>query len=137
MVMYKRLSTSMKKSLLLLGLFVFYTYGFLWSLKPRKVSSAEDVLKLFYYGFLRLRSEDVEVVKLSDRGLITISRNPCPILKLALLLKMDTRYVCRLISETVCKYVLKRMNPKLVFERNYDHIRPYANGCMEKVYFPS
>lgn len=134
-MMYKWLSTSLKKSLLILGLFIFYAYGFLWSLKPRRVNSAKDVLELFYYGFLRLRREDVEVVKLSDRELVTISRNPCPILRLSLFLKLDTRYTCKLVSETVCSYVLRRVNSKLVFERNYDYIRPYADGCMERVYF--
>ncbi|MEM3849293.1 MAG: hypothetical protein QXS42_05985 [Zestosphaera sp.] len=99
------------------------------------MSSAEDVLELFYYGFLRLRRGDVEVVKLDKRELVTVSRNPCPVLKLTLLLGMDTRYTCRLVSETVCRYVLKRMDPRLLFERDYSHIRPYADGCIERVYF--
>jgi hypothetical protein len=95
----------------------------------------EDVFELFYINFLKLKKEHVEIVKLTDKELITISRNPCPILKLTLLLKMDTRYTCRLISETVCKYVLKRMDPRLVFERDYNYIRPYKDGCLERIYF--
>ncbi|MEM4606671.1 MAG: hypothetical protein QXV93_00655 [Zestosphaera sp.] len=50
---------------------------------------------------------------------------------------MDTRYTCKLVSEPVYKYVLKRVNPKLVFERNYDYIRPYRDGCMERIYLKS
>ncbi len=119
---------------LLIGLVVFYVYGFIWTLRPRKAGSMKDLLELFYYRFLGLREEHVEVVKLDERELVTISRNPCPILKLTLLLRLDTRYACRLVSETVCKFVLKRMDPRLVFERNYDYIRPYKDGCMERVY---
>ena len=117
-----------------LALAVFYVYGLLWTLRPRRVRTAGEVLGVFYYGFLWLRREDVEVVRLSDRELVTISRNPCPILKLALTLGMDTRYVCKVISETVCRYVLRRLNPRLVFERDYSYIRPYSDGCLERVY---
>lgn len=94
----------------------------------------KDLLKVFYYDFLKLDEEDVEVVKIGDAELITISRNPCPILKLTQKLNMDTKYTCKLVSETVCKYVLKRINPDLVFERNYNHIRPYKDGCLERIY---
>ena len=117
-----------------LALAVFYAYGLLWSLKPRRVRTAEEILDVFYYRFLRLRREDVEVVRVSDSELVTISRNPCPILRLALSLGMDTRYVCRVVSETVCRYVLRKLNPQLVFERDYSYIRPYSNGCLERVY---
>lgn len=126
-----------KKVVLSLSLFVFYVYGFLWTLKPRRVGSMNELLDLFYYKFLRLKKEDVEVIKLTENELVTISRNPCPILRLTMFLGLDTRYSCKLVSEPVCKYVLKRMNPELVFERNYDHIRPYKDGCMERIYLKS
>ncbi|MEM1664272.1 MAG: hypothetical protein QW417_00640 [Zestosphaera sp.] len=96
-----------------------------------------ELLDLFYYRFLRLKKEYVEVVKITNEELVTISRNPCPILRLTMFLGLDTRYTCKLVSEPVCKYVLKRVNPKLVFERNYDYIRPYRDGCMERIYLKS
>jgi hypothetical protein len=131
----KSLKKFFKNIPLFLGLLIFYLYGFLWTLKLRRIETMEDVFELFYINFLKLKKEHVEIVKLTDKELITISRNPCPILKLTLLLKMDTRYTCRLISETVCKYVLKRMDPRLVFERDYNYIRPYKDGCLERIYF--
>lgn len=94
-----------------------------------------DVFEQFYIRFLRLEREHVEILELTDTGLVTVSRNPCPILRLTLILRMDTRYTCRLVSETVCRYVLRRMNPRLVFERDYSHIRPYRDGCLEKITF--
>jgi len=121
----------------LLGLFVFYAYGFLWTLKPRRAESMSDLLDLFYYKFLRLEKEHVEVVRITSNELVTICRNPCPILRLALSLGLDTRYVCRLVSEPVCRYVLKHLNPEIVFERNYEYIRPYKDGCMERIYLRS
>lgn len=113
---------------------VFYSYGFIWTLKPRRIKTMRDVFELFYIRFLRLEREHVEILELNDSELVTVSRNPCPILRLTLMLGMDTRYTCRLVSETVCRYVLKRMDPRLVFERDYSRIRPYWNGCLERIY---
>ena len=46
--------------------YLFYLYGWLWAIKPRRVGSMRDVLALFYLGFLGLNEGDVEVVKLDD-----------------------------------------------------------------------
>jgi hypothetical protein len=93
-----------------------------------------DVFNLFYLGFLGLDEGNVEVVKLDDFELVTHCRNLCPILRLSLMLKIDTRVACRIVSEPVCKYVLSKLNPRLAFERNYNHIRPYSESCEERVY---
>jgi len=119
---------------LIFGLLAFYLYAHLWLLRSHHVRTLLDLYKVFYIDFLALRPKDVEIVKLTDVELITISRNPCPILKLAMMLRMDTKYVCRFISETVCKHVLKHIDEKLVFERDYNYIRPYRDGCRERIY---
>lgn len=75
------------------------------------------------------------MVRMDERELLTRSRNPCPVLRLALLLNVDTRYVCRYVSEPVCRYVLRRLNPRLSFERNYGRIRPYSDSCEERIYW--
>lgn len=36
------------------------------------------------------------MVRMDERELLTRSRNPCPVLRLALLLNVDARYVCRI-----------------------------------------
>jgi hypothetical protein len=125
----------LKGFVLLLAKYVFYLYAWLWCLGRRRVETTVDVLNLFYLDFLRLDRRDVEVVKLDERELVTRCRNRCPILNLSLRLGVDTRLACRVISEPVCRYVLNRLNPSLVFERNYNHIRPYADSCEERIYF--
>jgi hypothetical protein len=114
---------------------IFYIYALIWTIKPRKANSMKEVLDLFYLDFLRLNKSDVEVVKIDENELITRCRNPCPILKLSLILNVDTRISCRIVSEPVCKYVLHELNPHLVFQRNYNHIRPYSDSCEERIYF--
>lgn len=123
----KRLAIEISKA-------IFYAYAFLWLTRPRKARTVRDVYRLFYLDFLMLSERDVEIVKMDNRELITRCRNSCPILKLAQHLNLDTRIVCRAVSEPVCRYVLKRLNPSIVFERNYSYIRPYADGCEERIY---
>lgn len=134
MLVLNRLIFYLKLVPVYLGLVIFYLYGILWALKPRKVKSMKDVLELFYYNFLFLKPQYIDVVKLTNNELITISRNPCPILKLSMFLGLDTRFTCRIISETVCKYVIRKLDSSLVFERDYSYIRPYKNGCLEKIW---
>lgn len=124
-----------KRLIMLLAKAIFYIYGFLWSLRGKRAGSMEDVLRLFYIDFLRLGWSDVEVVRLSRDELVTRCRNPCPILNLSIRMGFDTKQSCRIVSEPVCRYVLKKLNPNLAFERNYDHIRPYKDSCEERVYW--
>lgn len=125
----------LKRIILAFAKSIFYFYGWAWLLRLRKVESMKDVYILFYLKFLRLNERDVEVVRLNENELVTRCRNSCPILKLSLLLKIDTRVTCRIVSEPVCKYVLSKLNPRLVFQRNYNHIRPYSDSCEERIYF--
>ena len=111
--------------------FLFYLYGWLWMIKPRRAESMRDVLDLFYFGFLGLDKGDVEVVELDDFKLITRCRNPCPILRLSLILKIDARVACKIVPEPVCRYVLRKLNSRLTFKRNYNYIRPYSESCEE------
>lgn len=134
MKFFNRFIFILKHVPLLLALSIFFLYGIIWSARTRKVRDMKDLLKVFYYEFLRLNEDDVEVIKVTDRELITISRNPCPILRLSQALRMDTRYTCRLVSETVCRYVLRRINRDLVFKRDYSYIRPYKDECLERIY---
>ena len=58
-----------------------------------------------------------------------------PILRLPLMLKIDTRVACKVVSEPVCKIVLSKLDPLLAFERNYNHIRQYHESCEERIHF--
>jgi len=119
--------------LIYLAKIMFYIYALIWLLKRRRVSKVDEVLNVFYLDFLRIKEGDVEVVRISEYEVITKCRNPCPILTLAMKLRLDTKYVCKEVSEPVCRYVLRKLNPNLVFERDYSNIRPYSDGCVERI----
>jgi len=122
---------------LVIAKYLFYLYAWLRCLRGQKVKTTVDILRLFYLDFLRLDKRDVEVIKLDEHELVTRCRNRCLILKLSLRLKVDTKLACKVVSEPECRYVLHNLNQRLVFERSYNHIRPYAEGCEERIYLPS
>ncbi|NHV45714.1 MAG: hypothetical protein HA493_03655 [Candidatus Verstraetearchaeota archaeon] len=124
-----------KKIILFMARSIFYIYGFLWTIIPKRYDSIEEIINDFYINFLRIDKKYVHILKINKREAIIRCDNPCPILKLSMILKLDTKFVCRYISEPVCEYVLKRMNSKIIFKRNYDYIRPYKESCEEHIYF--
>ncbi|MEM0065857.1 MAG: hypothetical protein QXT76_00515 [Sulfolobales archaeon] len=130
---YSRKPKLLDKVIISIAKCLFFAYALVWLLGARKVISIDDVVNTFYIDFLRLRREYVEVVRVSECEVVTRCRNPCPILSLALKRGLDTRYVCREVSEPVCRYVLRKLNPDLVFERNYEWIRPYSESCEERI----
>ncbi|MCC6012780.1 MAG: hypothetical protein LM593_00155 [Candidatus Verstraetearchaeota archaeon] len=123
------------KIIIFLAKSIFFIYGFLWTIKPRKYNSIKDIINDFYINFLRIDKKYIHIIKINEKEAIVRCDNPCPILKLSMILNLDTKFVCKYISEPVCNYVLKRMNEKIIFERNYEHIRPYKESCEEHIYF--
>ncbi|MCD6301882.1 MAG: hypothetical protein J7L82_07440, partial [Staphylothermus sp.] len=65
--------------------------------------SMEEHYQLFYIDFLKLKPEHVKIIEITNKELITLSRNPCSTLNLSQTIRMDTRYTCKLVSKTVCK----------------------------------
>lgn len=100
------------------------------------VDKASPVLDEAYKLFIRkfgIAPEEAAVVSRDNNRLIIHSRNFCPTLEACRILKMDTRFVCRHLTENATTGLLRQLNPKLSFARNYDKIRPYAAYCEEMI----
>jgi hypothetical protein len=58
----------LSKLVLFTALAIFYIYGVFWCIAKRSsVKDVSNVLKVFYYDFLRLRREHVIVEKVSEK----------------------------------------------------------------------
>ena len=115
--------------------FGFYLSAFSWHRKhslPENIT-AKEILELFYLDFLKVPKEDCIVVEITEKKLITRCKNDCPILSLSLKLGIDTKKLCKNISEGPCKYFLRKIDKNIVFKRDYDHIRPYKSDCEETI----
>lgn len=101
-----------------------------------EAASEEDLVQegyhWFYENYLRVSvPEEGEIVEHTQSRLVMRWWNPCPTLEACLKLGLDTRDVCRKAYELPVREFLKRIHPRLRFERNYARIRPHAPFCEE------
>lgn len=100
-----------------------------------KLTSKEYVIdhafKTYYFDHLGLKAEDVEVVEKTENRVICRWCCPCQVLEICKMLKLDTRIVCKEAFEKPANTLLKHINPRLHFGRNYNKIRPHAEFCEE------
>ncbi len=77
--------------------------------------------------------DGIDIKLVTDSLLEATCTNFCPYLGASQRLGMDTRDVCKKIGEPSIKAFMKRINPNLVFWRDYEKIRPYSEFCMDFV----
>jgi hypothetical protein len=80
---------------------------------------------------LGITEADAPIHERTGTRIVFHSRNPCPTLDACMALGLDTRRVCRLCNERAMHDMLRQVDPRLVFSRNYVLIRPYAEFCEE------
>jgi len=97
------------------------------SVTPRE---AFERLFIEYMGLYRA---DLPVIEETADKITWLSKNPCPTLDACLQLGLDTRTVCRAISEKPTQVFLSRLDPQLHFVRSYQEIRPYTAHCLESI----
>ena len=96
----------------------------------------EDALDIGYQVFLKKLGITVGQAPLVSRDgtrLVLHSKNFCPTLEACKILGLDTRFVCRNLTEQPTTELLRKVNPKLRFTRNYDKLRPRSNYCEEMI----
>ena len=87
------------------------------------------------YRLLLLRlgipESQAPIIEKGPRRLVFHSRNFCPTLEACQILGLDTRRVCRLYNEGATQALVRQVDPRLCFRRNYEKLRPYAGYCEE------
>lgn len=82
---------------------------------------------------LRICKEEAPVVQKDENCIVFHSMNFCPTLEACKILGMDTRDVCRKLNEESTDTLLKLLDGRLRFSRNYDKLRPRAAYCEEMI----
>jgi hypothetical protein len=95
-------------------------------------SPAESAYRLLLRRF-GAGSDELPVVARTATGIVFHSMNFCPTLEACRILGLDTRHVCRRMNERSTDALIKRIDPRLKFSRNYDKLRPYAAYCEEMI----
>ena len=96
----------------------------------------DDPLKAGYRLLLLrfgISPEEAPIVQRTEHSITFHSQNFCPTLEACRMLGLDTRHVCKYINEDSTNALLRALDPRLRFSRNYEKLRPYAPYCEETI----
>lgn len=82
---------------------------------------------------LRISPKEAPIVQRNEKSIVFHSMNFCPTLEACRILGLDTRNVCKKMNEASTDRLLKQIDSRLCFSRNYDKIRPYFTYCEEAI----
>ncbi len=82
---------------------------------------------------LQIVREEAPVVQRSGNRIVFHSMNFCPTLEACRILGLDTRDVCKKMNEASTDTLLKQIDNRLRFSRNYEKLRPYSDYCEEMI----
>ena len=82
---------------------------------------------------LEITPDQAPIVIKERNKIVFHSRNFCPTLEACKILGLDTREICKKVSENPTNELLRKLNPKLRFDRNYKNLRPYTEYCEEMI----
>lgn len=97
---------------------------------------SQDLLDSGYRLLLErfhINPDEAPVVYKTDKEIVFHSMNFCPTLEACKILGLDTRYVCKEINENSTDTLLKQIDRRLNFSRNYVKLRPYTEYCEEMI----
>ena len=122
-----------------------------WKLIEKELIKKRDKWFEQNKKFLELKGSDVEkayrlilikigidpnkapIVEKTKKRIVFHSQNFCPTLQACKILNLDTKKVCKEVFEIPTDRLVKKINTKLKFSRNYCKIRPYTNYCEESI----
>lgn len=103
---------------------------------PSRPKEGTVLLEAAYELLLRKLEIDPGEAPVVERGpkhLVFRSQNFCPTLEACRILGLDTRFVCRRLTESPTAEFLRRIDPHLRFSRSYDTLRPHGPWCEERI----
>lgn len=92
----------------------------------------EAAYRLIVYDYMKVDG-GILIKRVSKHIIETECRNFCPYLEACNELGLDTKKICKEILEPPAVAVLKKIDPKINFSRDYSHVRPYSDYCLEFV----
>jgi len=78
-------------------------------------------------------SSEAPIAEQSGDRIVFHSKNFCPTLEACKILDYDTRYICKNYNENSTDALVKQIDSRLKFDRNYDKLRPYSDYCEEMI----
>jgi len=97
------------------------------------VLRGSDVSKAYQLILMKIGIDETQapIEEESRNRLVFHSMNRCAALDACGILGLDTRKVCKLHSEEATDMLVRGINPKLKFDRDYSRLRPSSPYCRE------
>ena len=86
---------------------------------------------------LGIKADQAPIIERQKNMLVFHSKNFCPTLEACKVLGLDTRDICRQMTEGPTQALLQQLDSKLRFSRNYKALRPYTPYCEEMIILES
>lgn len=80
-------------------------------------------------------SSKAKIIDRSNNYIVFHSKNFCPTLEACKILEYDTRSICKYYNENSTDSLVKQVDKRLKFCRNYEKLRPYSEYCEEMIFF--
>jgi len=92
-----------------------------------------DVEKSYQLILMKIgiKPNEAPIVRETKNKIVFHSKNFCPALEACKILRLDTRDICKAVFEKPTEELIKKINPRLKFTRNYSKIRPFVDYCEE------
>jgi len=104
------------------------------NLSGSDVRKAYTLLIVEYLGnVFGLDASEAAVVYEDENKIVWRSYNWCPVLEACKIGQYDTREICKKGWEKSVQALIEKINPKLVFSRDYEKLRPYGDYCEESI----
>lgn len=78
-------------------------------------------------------SSKAQIINRTNNRIVFHSKNFCPTLEACKILNYDTRYICKHYNENSTNVLIKQIDNRLRFDRNYDKLRPHSDYCEEMI----
>jgi hypothetical protein len=104
--------------------------------KDRLNLRGSDVRKayaLLIVEYLGLGPMEAPILFESESKIVWGSYNRCPVLEACIRGHYDTREICKRGWEQSVQALIEKINPDLLFSRNYNTLRPYGDYCEEAI----
>jgi hypothetical protein len=104
------------------------------SLPDQAVPAETDVVRRGYDLLLKklaISEEEAPIVRRTDKEIVFHSMNKCSTLEACKILGIDTRRVCKLSNEGATEALVRQIDRRLSFTRNYEKLRPFNEYCEE------
>ena len=100
---------------------------------PATPVSPRRAYEMLFFDYMGLTPGDMPVAEETADRIVWLSHDTCPTLEACARLGLDTRQVCRAVSERPVQTFLSRLDPRLRFVRDYVAIRPQTAHCREQI----